>query len=259
MKNIFPKAKFFLALIILALNAKSSFASQDMATAFFNQANAAYEYGDYATAETMYRKAVDEGVANSKLFYNYANTLFRLHKLGPAIQYYEKGLKLSPEDEDIQYNLKFANAQTIDKNPILENNFFTKVLWLIHSAYSIAQGLWAILLLFSSIFLFAAMALFLPAKLKPLGYGLMVLSIFSILLLIPSLWVKIDQQESAKYAIVLKPTAEMFSGPGDNYQVLTKVHEGTKFEIINITGEWVSVKLLSGKGGFVKAADLGKV
>ena len=52
---------------------------------------------------------------------------------------------------------------------------------------------------------------------------------------------------------------EMFSGPGETFQVLTQVHEGTKFEIVETRGDWVSVKLANGKGGFVRLSDLGKV
>jgi uncharacterized protein YgiM (DUF1202 family) len=70
---------------------------------------------------------------------------------------------------------------------------------------------------------------------------------------------KIKDQETLRYAIVLKPAIEMFSGPGETFQVLTQVHEGTKFEIVETRGDWVSVKLANGKGGFVRLSDLGKV
>ena len=75
----------------------------------------------------------------------------------------------------------------------------------------------------------------------------------------PSLFYKIRQQETEQYGIVLQPSIEMFSGPGENYQVLAKVHEGVKFEIVERRGEWLSVKLANGKGGYVRAAQLGKV
>ena len=75
----------------------------------------------------------------------------------------------------------------------------------------------------------------------------------------PSLFYKIHQQESEEYGIVLSQSVEMYSGPGENYQVLAKVHEGTRFEIVELHGEWLSVKLANGKGGYVKADRLGKV
>jgi uncharacterized protein YgiM (DUF1202 family) len=81
----------------------------------------------------------------------------------------------------------------------------------------------------------------------------------AMLSLVPSLAMKIKDQETLRYAIVLKPAIEMFSGPGETFQVLTQVHEGTKFEIVETRGDWVSVKLANGKGGFVRLSDLGKV
>ncbi len=229
------------------------------ATRAYQQANGAYEKNDYAKAADLYRQAIDEGVADSRLYFNYANSLFRQNRPGMAILYYEKARKLSPDDEDIAYNLRFANAQIVDKNPVTETNALTKILWYLHASYSINEGLWICVGLFSGIFLAAMAALFTGPGLRALLYTVMGISALGVVILGPSLFYKINQQESLQYGIVLKPAVEMFSGPGENFQVLTKVHEGTKFEIVETRGEWVSVKLLNGKGGFVRLSDLGKV
>ena len=55
------------------------------ATKSFQQANAAYEKSDYAKASDLYRQALDEGVADSRLYFNYANCLFRQNQLGMSI------------------------------------------------------------------------------------------------------------------------------------------------------------------------------
>jgi tetratricopeptide (TPR) repeat protein len=231
----------------------------DRATGFYLQGNAAYEQGDFAGAAALYRKALDEGAVNDRLYYNYANSLFRQQQLGMAILYYEKARKLAPDDEDIAFNLRFASAQTVDKNPVPEPDVLTKALWIFHSAYSINEGMWVSLGLFSACFLLALLAIYAGKALRgALVFGIVVAGL-GLLVLIPSLVYKIRAQETVRYAIVLTPVLEMYSGPGDNYQVLTKVHEGTKFEIVEVRGDWASVKLLNGKGGFVRYADLGKV
>ena len=225
----------------------------------FQQANAAYEKSDFAGAADLYRRTLEEGVVNSRLYYNYANSLFRQHTLGLTILYYEKARKLDPNDADIAYNLRFANAQTVDKNPVPETGVLTRILWSLHSAYSINGGLWTALGLSTFLFLAGCLALYAGPALRGVLYAAMGLALLGGAALAPSLAYKIKQQESVQYGIVLKPSLEMYSGPGDNYQVLTKVHEGTKFEIVETHGDWVSVKLLNGKGGFVRYADLGKV
>jgi tetratricopeptide (TPR) repeat protein len=237
----------------------ASDAALSRATRAFQQANGAYEKNDYAKAEELYRQAIDEGVADSRLYFNYANSLFRQNQPGMAILYYEKAKKLNPDDEDIDANLRFVNSQIVDKVPAVESNILTKVLWRLHASYTINQGLWICLGLFSGIFLFGMAALFSGPGLSGFLYTVIGLSAVALAGIGPSLYYKINQQESLQYGIVLKPAVEMFSGPGESFQLLTKVHEGTKFEIVETRGDWVSVKLLNGKGGFVRLSDLGKV
>ena len=101
--------------------------------------------------------------------------------------------------------------------------------------------------------------MFLTSFLRWLSATAAVLSLLALLAFSPSLLYKIHQQENEVYGIVLQPAVDMLSGPGENYQVLAKVHEGTRFEIVEQRGEWLSVKLANGKGGFVRANQLGKV
>jgi tetratricopeptide (TPR) repeat protein len=225
----------------------------------FHQANAAYEKNDYAQAADLYRRALDEGVADSRLYFDYANCLFRQNQLGMAILYYEKARKLDPNDPDIAYNLRFVNAQIQDKVPAPEENFLTRALAYAHAAFSINESLWIELGLFTFLGLAAILCLYAGAALRTALAVLMVVAGLGMLSLAPSLALKIKDQETLRFAIVLKPSIEMYSGPGENFQVLTQVHEGTRFEIVETRGDWVSVKLANGKGGFVRLADLGKV
>lgn len=259
-----PVRKPFLAqaialILLLSSLAAASPESIQRATKAYQQANASYEKNDYAKAADLYRKAIDEGIADSRLYYNYANTLFRLNQAGMAILYFEKARKLDPNDEDIATNLRFVNAQIVDKNPAPETNALTKTIAMVHSAFSINEGLWIVLGLFTGIFLSGILALYAGPALRSALFTAMVLAGLALVAVSPSLIFKIRAQETLQYGIVLKPAVEMFSGPGETFQVLTQVHEGTKFEIVETRGEWVSVKLANGKGGFVRLSDLGKV
>jgi tetratricopeptide (TPR) repeat protein len=225
----------------------------------FRQANASYEKTDYAQAADLYRRAIDEGVADSRLYFNYANCLFRQNQLGMAILYYEKARKLDPNDPDIAYNLRFVNAQIQDKVPAAEENVLTRLLAFAHGSFSINEGLWIELALFSFLGLAAILCMYVGTASRTALGVLMGTAGLAMLSLVPSLAMKIKDQETLRYAIVLKPAIEMFSGPGETFQVLTQVHEGTKFEIVETRGDWVSVKLANGKGGFVRLSDLGKV
>jgi tetratricopeptide (TPR) repeat protein len=254
------KRRILLLLLFGLLTASSVFAvSMEKVQQAFVAGNTAYEKGDFESAENNYRRAIDEGVANHKLYYNYANALFRDNKLGLAILYWEKAAKLNPSDPDIQQNLRFSRARITDKISEPPTNWITRALWILHSGYSINQGLWTALVTFS--FFSAALFLVLASTgwLRGLGITAASLTLTCLLVLLPSLAYKIQQQENAVGAIVLKPVLEVYSGPGDSYQLLARVHEGTKFTIEQISGEWVSVKLANGTGGWARYAELGKI
>ena len=79
------------------------------------QGNAAYQNGNYQNAISDYEKLVNDGYEGVSLYYNLGNAYYKDGKLGYSILYYEKALKLAPNDDDIQHNLAIANSKTIDK------------------------------------------------------------------------------------------------------------------------------------------------
>ncbi|MFC1586371.1 tetratricopeptide repeat protein [Fibrobacterota bacterium] len=231
----------------------------DPAMGYIQQANQAYEEQDFPRAGSLYEKAINEGIINADLYFNYANALFRLENLGEAILYYEKALKLSPTDRDIQANLKFAYAQTIDKHPLPKYNVLTRFIWYLHSSYDLNLALWLALGLFSGLFGLGILLLFTSQRARILIYPFIALLAVGLVVLAPSLGFRIKDQETVRFAIVLSPSLEIYSGPGESYQALSKVHEGTKFEIEEVSENWAKVKLPNGTGGFVKYSELGKI
>jgi tetratricopeptide (TPR) repeat protein len=248
-----------LGLLVLVSAASIHADGLALAQKAFATGNGAYEKGDFETAEAQYRRAIDQGIADHKLYYNYANALFRQNKLGLAILYWEKAAKMMPDNADIAHNLRFARSRITDKNTEPAPNWLTRALWSLHSAYSLNVGLWAALGLFSISFAFLYFVIAGQGWVRGLGISLLIVMALGQGVLWISLLYKINQQESINSAIVLKPVLEVYSGPGDAYQLLARVHEGTKFMIEQVSGEWASVKLANGTGGWVRFADLGKI
>ena len=116
--NILKGSKNYFGIIlilfigILLLNSNSFAQSPDD---LMNQGNRFYQSGQYENALEVYHKVLSQGYESAALYYNLGNAYFKTNKLGYAVLYYEKGLKLSPGDEDILYNLKIANARTVDQ------------------------------------------------------------------------------------------------------------------------------------------------
>jgi tetratricopeptide (TPR) repeat protein len=229
------------------------------ATSSFKAGNAAYERGDFSGAVDAYAAAEQSGAYDARLFYNHANALFRTNKLGLSILYYERAHKLAPTDPDVLHNLNFARSRVADKISDPPANAFTTFFWRIHSSYSLRDGLWYALGIFTAGFLLLAVSLFLP----PLGRVALVLlatlAFISWATFATSLVYKVRQQDSAARVVVLHPVVELYSGPGESYELLFRAHEGTVFSIVSREGEWVAVKLSDGRGGFVMASKVGEV
>ncbi len=80
------------------------------------KANEAYENGDYAKAEQLYKKAIDQNPENAKLYFNLGNTLVNQEKTDEALRVFEQ-FKTMTDDTQMQaladYNI--GNIYTQNK------------------------------------------------------------------------------------------------------------------------------------------------
>lgn len=72
----------------------------------------AYETGAYAEAVDRFEQLVAENVVHPDVFYNLANSYYRLGELGPAIANYERARSLAPGDPKIEENLAMCVSAT---------------------------------------------------------------------------------------------------------------------------------------------------
>jgi Ca-activated chloride channel family protein len=88
----------------------------------YNAGDAAYQAGDFATAEKGFRETAEKApdpTFRAAARYNQGNALFRQQKLPEAVEAYKDSLRVNPQDEDAKYNLSVAlNAL---KNPKSQN------------------------------------------------------------------------------------------------------------------------------------------
>ncbi len=79
------------------------------------QAGEYYRNAQFDEAIKIYEQLINDGYEGTSLYFNLANSYYRIGKLGYGILNYERALKLSPSDEDVKHNLAFANLSTIDR------------------------------------------------------------------------------------------------------------------------------------------------
>ena len=222
--------------------------------------NDAYAHGDYAAAADSYRRILEAGIRNSRVYYNLGNACFKQNQVGPAILYYEKALKLDPADGDARENLRYANLRIRDRIPAEDFPILVVLL---------SRGL-GLLRMEQVIGLFVGLYLagMLLATAWILGNGRrwaapagIASLVFCALSLAAGGWMLLQgrARTASDQAIVLVEKVEVLSGPGPENTLLASVHEGTKVRIHNRRESWVQVTLPDGRAGWMREATLGVI
>lgn len=228
--------------------------------ALWNQANAAYYAGDYASAAALYDSIEHSGMVSAKLYYNKAGALFKMGKTGQSILYYNKALRLAPGDDDIAHNLAIANTHTRNRiEPVPE--FFLKR-WA-RGLSSIMSGngwAWLSVGLFA-ILLAGAMVYLLPLSRRArqagfyAGLGALVLFVFAFS------FASSNYRENARPTggIVMNPSAAVKSSPDNAGKDLFLLYEGDKVSVRDALGEWSEITVANGNRGWIKTAAISMI
>jgi len=118
--------KSILLVCLLALSAAAPCRAQDNARRFL-AAMEAYKAENFTAAIADLETIARSGVRNGELFYNIGNAHLKNHDLGRAILWYERALKLLPNDPDLRFNYNYARSLTrdaVDENTVSLTHIF---------------------------------------------------------------------------------------------------------------------------------------
>jgi tetratricopeptide (TPR) repeat protein len=226
----------------------------------YKKANDQYKNAQYQDAIKSYEQILDAGYKQEMVYFNLGNAYFKLGDIPSALLYYEKAHKLAPGDEDINFNIYFANSKTADKvEP--EPVFFVTQWW--HS-----------IILFFSIGTLSALSVLSFI----VGSGLLILYLFSnvialkklafytgTLVLISGLLFVFISNRQAHYfndhqqAIIFSGSVNVRSGPGDQAAALFVLHDGTKVNVLDTNNGWIKIQLANGNEGWIQQSDIKEI
>ena len=92
----------------------------------FENANTAYNAGQFEKAVLIYKEILESGEHSAALFFNMANCYYRLNNVAESIFFFEKAKQLNPLDDDIKVNSTFAQNMAIDAVEVLPKSQITK-------------------------------------------------------------------------------------------------------------------------------------
>jgi len=254
------KIKFLLFLLLNILNLAWSSPTHDQANQILQKANMEYNKGNFTGALSLYKQVVETPLVHSTVYFNMGNCHFRLNQPGLALVAYKKAQYINPTSDDINANIEFVKSRLIDKYTLPEANSLTRILSHIHNFYPLPFGLITLCCLFSLSIFGLLPKFFLGHRFFHVsGYILSGLSLFLFLSFLPSVLIRVYTASKIQEAIIITTSTSLYSGPGKNYQLLTELHEGTSFSVLEESSGWSKVKLPNGQGGWVPSHHLGKV
>ncbi len=251
------KKKIFSTMVILLSLISVSHAkiSEEGIPSLFRQTNSLYAQGKYTEAIEGYKAILQSGWESGPLYYNLANTYFKLNNLGRAILNYRKAWNLSPGDPEISKNLEYAREGLRDDIAALPLSVWARSRRAVILQFPL--GIWigiSAALYFLTIAWLISTLLIRPLRkkspliIKWLG-GCLVISIV--------ISVMAYSFYQTPGAIILQPTVSVRYGPAEADAAAFKLHEGTEVKVVREKDGWLQIALPDGKSGWLTADSLG--
>jgi tetratricopeptide (TPR) repeat protein len=251
--------KYFFQTIVLFI-VVSIYSLRADVNSIMEKGNEFYKSNQYQLAIDEYNKLIKQGYEGESVYYNLGNAHYRLGKVGYAILYYEKALKLSPSDEDIKHNLTLAKLNIKDKVDTLPPFFIFNIWEGLLAAFSVAG--WTIIVYIVFIFLLIAVITYFFSKTAAqqrisffISGGVLVLFLLTVILLT----VKMNKEFNIKSAIIVESSVTIKSSPDNASRDEFVVHEGLKVRIEDKVDDWVKIRLEDGKIGWILEENLGRI
>ena len=220
------------------------------------QARAAYDAEDFATAIDHYEAILLSGKEAFEVYYNLGNAYFKTNDIPRSILNYERALRLNPDDEDLLYNLNLTNQYTVDKFEVIPELDVSRFLGSLLRAIS-SNG-WAWLSIISFLITLIAAGFFYLTPLtgqKKLALGISVVFLLGCLLTFTFAWRTRTLDQILREAIVFQPSVTVLGEPREGANELFVVHEGTKVTVLEEVDEWTRVRLSDGNDGWAMSTS----
>lgn len=231
------------------------------AQGILDQAQKAYQDGDFDTAINLYQKEINTqhslGKVSSDLYYNLGNVYFKANDLPQAILNYERALLYNPTDKDIKHNIEYANTKIEDK--IVDVDSFSISGWFKSLQHLMSSNTWAIWSVISFLLFLSMLGLyFFGTKIMYKKIGFYAGLILFLSLILSNVFSFRQKREllDRDTAIITTGVAPILSSPSLTSNEVFVLHAGTKVQIRKTDGAWFEIEIANGSVGWIQSSKL---
>lgn len=223
----------------------------------WERGNRLYSAGDYNGAVATYDSIVQAGWESAPLYYNLAGAYFKAGKSGRAILNYNRAARLAPGNDDVAYNLAYAESFVKDKIDAVPQ--FAVSRWVVFAGNLMSADAWGVVsLVLLGVAMVALLFYLLSIRRSLRKAGFIVTIVSSLMMVISVLLGAKARQEivTQSEAIVLSSAAVVKASPERTSKDLFILHEGTKVEVLDEFGEWTEVRIADGNEGWIRTSSI---
>lgn len=251
------KAKLTILLLALVfVFANEACANQlNQARSLFYQGNSYYSEEEFEQAIAGYEGALTLGLASGALYYNLGNAYFKHGVLGKAVLNYLRARRMIPRDADLKSNLSYAQSLIKVGKIVPQRNWFMRLFFNLAGSFSL-NGLLSL-----SSFLYFALAslviLLITAKRlrRVLTYSIYPL-IAALIISATLFFTQFSQGVVQRQAVVIVESADSRFEPFAAATTHFTLYEGESVFVTGAKEDWVRIRRLDGRGGWLKQSDI---
>jgi hypothetical protein len=225
----------------LDIGSTDSNISQEQAESAFREANGLYAQGKHEEAAALYQSIIDGGFRNADVYYNLGNALYMSGDISGAVLSYERALRLSGSLADAAANLEFIREQLADRQ-VREGGAMSEALDRFLLRVDVGRMAAIVSLLY-----FIVIACVIAGVLRGAFPPWLVRSIVVVLAALAVsggiLTYRIHRTSAVKEAVIVVTDVPVRTGPGDDFVLEFRLHEGTKVRLRESRDNWARVSV----------------
>ena len=214
--------------ILLVSLVSSAFAQTDL----IKKANDLYSKGDYSAASELYEQVLKTDQVAPELYYNLANSYYKMNETGRSILNYERALRIKPNYKAARVNLEMAQQKVVD-NVVQVPSFFL-MRWMDFLMKLLSSNEWFVISLISLVVTIAGFMFFIFGYTlsfrKTSFYIAVVFLAFTVVGMFFS-GLRKSQLMHQNEAVIMVGSVSVKSSPDKSGTDLFQLHEGTKVKV----------------------------